>query len=75
MLYVPIHQADRLSRYVGAEDHEPTLNRLGTGEWVKTKEAARAAAEEVARDLLELYAKREHVLGHAFSPDTRGSMS
>ena len=46
MLYVPIHQADRLSRYVGSNDSEPTLNRLGTAEWSKAKEAAREAAEE-----------------------------
>src|SRR6185295_11525685 len=69
MLYVPIHQADRLSRYVGANDSEPTLNRLGTGEWSKAKEAAREAAEEVARELLELYASRESVQGFTFSPD------
>jgi len=70
MLYVPIHQADRLSRYVGADDREPTLSRLGSGEWQQQKEAARRAAEEVARELLELYAKRAHVKGYAFSPDT-----
>src|SRR5260221_8632772 len=70
MLYVPIHQADRLSRYVGAHDDEPTLNRLGGGEWNKTKEAAREAAEHVARELLELYAARAHVQGHAFGSDS-----
>ncbi len=70
MLYVPIHQADRLSRYVGADDSEPQLSRLGGGEWARTKEAARRAAEEVARELLALYASRKAVKGYAFSPDT-----
>jgi transcription-repair coupling factor (superfamily II helicase) len=70
VLFVPIHQADRLSRYVGVDDREPTLNRLGTPEWAKAKETARQAAEEVARELLELYAARSSVHGHAFSPDT-----
>ncbi len=69
ILYVPIHQADRLSRYVGAGDTEPTLSRLGSPEWARTKEAARAAAEEVARDLLDLYARRESIHGFAYSPD------
>ena len=70
LLYVPIHQADRLSRYVGADDRVPPLNRLGTQEWARTKENTRRAVEEVARELLELYAARASVVGHAFSPDT-----
>src|SRR5439155_19002854 len=37
ILYVPIHQADRLSRYVGSGDQEPTLSRLGSPEWARTK--------------------------------------
>ncbi|MCC7450268.1 MAG: transcription-repair coupling factor [Anaerolineae bacterium] len=69
-LYVPIHQADRLTRYVGADDQEPTLSKLGSSEWSKTKETAREAAEAVARELLELYARRANVHGHAFSPDS-----
>jgi len=69
-LYVPIHQADRLSRYIGASDRPPRLNRLGTAEWQMVKERAKRAAEDVARELLELYAARELAAGHAFSPDT-----
>jgi transcription-repair coupling factor (superfamily II helicase) len=69
MLYVPIHQADRLSRYVGADDHEPQLSRLGSSEWATAKAAAKRAAEEVARELLDLYARRSTLKGHIFSPD------
>jgi transcription-repair coupling factor (superfamily II helicase) len=69
-LYVPIHQADRLSRYIGADDRPPRLNRLGRTEWQIVKARAKQAAEFVARELLELYAARELATGHAFSPDT-----
>ena len=69
-LFVPIHQADRISRYVGADGGAPSLSRLGTSDWERAKEKTRQAVEEVARDLLELYARRQAVSGHAFSPDT-----
>ena len=69
-LYVPIHQADRLSRYVGADDRPPTLSKLGTPEWDRVKQSARAAVREIAVELLELYAARAQTVGHAFSPDT-----
>ncbi len=69
-LYVPIHQADRLSRYIGADDRLPPLNRLGTADWQMVKARAKQAAEAVARELLELYAARQLAEGHAFSPDT-----
>jgi len=68
-LYVPTHQADRLSRYIGADDRPPRLNRLGTTRWQMVKARAKRAAEEVARELLELYAARELAAGHAFAPD------
>jgi len=70
VLYVPIHQADRLSRYVGVDDAPPGLSRLGTQEWARTRSRTNEAVEQIARDLLELYAMRETVTGHAFSPDS-----
>jgi transcription-repair coupling factor (superfamily II helicase) len=69
-LFVPVHQADRLSRYVGPDGREPALSRLGGTEWRNTKSRVKEAVEEVAEDLLELYAQRQVVKGHAFSPDT-----
>ena len=69
-LYVPVYQADRLSRYVGVSDHSPRINRLGTAEWQQVKAKAKKAVEEIADDLLVLYASREVVAGHAFSMDT-----
>jgi transcription-repair coupling factor (superfamily II helicase) len=69
-LYVPIYQADRLARYVGADDHAPMLNRLGGADWNVVKRRAKRAIEDIAKELLEIYAKRELAPGHAFSPDT-----
>ena len=70
LLYVPIHQADRLSRYIGAEGGPPALNRLGSAEWGQTKQRARRAVQEVAAELLELYAKRQISEGHRFGADS-----
>jgi transcription-repair coupling factor (superfamily II helicase) len=69
-LYVPIHQADRLSRYVGVDDRSPYLHRLGTADWNTVKRRAKRAVEEIASELLEIYAAREVASGHAFSSDT-----
>jgi transcription-repair coupling factor (superfamily II helicase) len=69
-LYVPIHQADRLSRYVGIDERPPVLNRLGTADWSIVKRRAKRAVEEIATELLEIYAAREVTPGHAFAPDS-----
>jgi len=69
-LYVPIHQADRLSRYIGANEDEPQLSRLGTPEWSRVKAKTREEVEQKAQELLNLYATRETVTGHAFSTDS-----
>jgi transcription-repair coupling factor (superfamily II helicase) len=69
-LYVPIHQADRLSKYIGADDHAPEVHRLGTADWSQVRSKAKEAALEVARELLELYAVRELSPGFAFTADT-----
>jgi transcription-repair coupling factor (superfamily II helicase) len=69
-VYVPIHQVDRLTRYIGADERPPALSRLGSPEWTAARDKARRAAVEVARDLLNLYARRETAPGQAFSPDT-----
>ncbi|MBL8057159.1 MAG: hypothetical protein JNK29_10700, partial [Anaerolineales bacterium] len=69
-LYVPVYQADRLTKYVGAEDHPPALSRLGSTEWLTARSRAKQAAEEVARELLDLYARRELVAKRGFGPDT-----
>jgi len=69
-LFVPIHHADRLTRYVGADGHNPSISRLGGGGWQSTKQKVREAVQEVAGEMLELYAKRQVAEGYAFSSDT-----
>ncbi|MGD2179404.1 MAG: CarD family transcriptional regulator, partial [Anaerolineae bacterium] len=69
-LFVPIYQTDRLSRYVGADDRPPRLSELGKARWRDVKNRVKKATEEVARELLELYAARELTTGHAYRSDT-----
>lgn len=69
MLHVPIHHADRLSRYVGVDDSTPPLSKLGTSDWRQTRERTRKAIEDVAREMLALYARRETSPGFAFPAD------
>lgn len=73
-LYVPTDQIDRVGRYIGASDHSPTLSRLGSLEWVRSKEKARDSAEDIAEELLNIYAAREVVQGFAYSPDNTWQM-
>ena len=70
LLFVPIHHADRLTRYVGAEGQGPHISRLGGVTWQATKQKVREAVQEVAGELLELYASRQVAEGYAFSGDT-----
>ena len=69
-LYVPSEHLDRLSPYVAPGDDAPTLTRLGSQEWTRAKERAQRAAREMASELVALYAARQVLPGHAFSPDT-----
>ena len=69
-LYVPVHQADRLTRYVGAEGVEPALDRLGGQEWHEKKGRVKEAVLEIAQDMLDLYARRHVAKGYAFKGDT-----
>jgi transcription-repair coupling factor (superfamily II helicase) len=69
-LYVPLHQLDRVTRYVGSDDAPPRLDKLGSGQWEREKHKARGAAAELARDLLQLYAERELAHRPPFGKDT-----
>ena len=69
-LYVPVDQLDMLYKYSGATDKELKLNKLGGSEWDKTKQKVRAATQDMAKQLAELYAERERTKGFAFSEDT-----
>ena len=69
-IFVPIHQADRLNRYIGTGGEPPHPSRLGSTDWSQTKQSVREAVIKVAQDLLDLYAKRQTAVGHAFGPDS-----
>ncbi|MBE0477103.1 MAG: transcription-repair coupling factor [Coriobacteriia bacterium] len=69
-LYVPTEQLDRVSRYVGADASAPRVTRLDTADWSKATGKARKAVKKLAFDLVDLYARRSSVSGHAFGPDT-----
>lgn len=69
-LYVPLHHVDRINRYVGGDDLQPVLSKLGSGDWQVQRQKAKGAAAEVARELLQVYAERELAVGHSFGPDT-----
>jgi transcription-repair coupling factor (superfamily II helicase) len=67
-LYLPTEQLDAITKYTGGES--PRLNRLGTGEWEKSKAKAKKAVQDIAKDLIRLYSTRIRSEGFRFSPDT-----
>ena len=69
-LFVPIHHSDRVSRYLGADDRQPYMHRLGGAEWAAVRARAEKAVRDIARDLLELYALRELGAGTCLSRRT-----
>ena len=69
VVFVPIHQADRLTRYIGVDDKPPTLHRLGKPDWENVRNRIKKAVEEDARELLALYAERAEAPGFGFAPD------
>jgi transcription-repair coupling factor (superfamily II helicase) len=69
-LFVPVHQADRISLYIGPGNRQPKRSRLGSVDWKNKRSRTRQAVKEIAYDLLELYATRQTVKGFAFQKDT-----
>jgi transcription-repair coupling factor (superfamily II helicase) len=67
-LYLPVDRINLVQRYIGADGVEPRVDRLGTASWEKAKSRARAAVEEMAEELLKIYAARQVEQGFAFSP-------
>ncbi|HWF53423.1 MAG TPA: transcription-repair coupling factor [Solirubrobacteraceae bacterium] len=69
-VFMPVDQLAKISRYVGAGGEHPPLSKLGGTRWETIKARARKAAQELAGELLQLFAERKHREGHAFPPDT-----
>lgn len=68
-LFVPIDQADKVSKYIGSEELMPKLTRLGSAEWVTITNKVKKETQKIAKELLELYAKRRAASGFTFAPD------
>lgn len=69
-LFIPVDQLDMVQRYIGSEGKQPKINKLGGQEWSKAKAKVKRSVDEIAEDLVKLYAEREKVKGFQFDPDT-----
>ena len=69
LLYVSVHSLHKISKYSGKEGMVPMVNKLGSQEWDQKKKRAKRKVKEIARDLIELYAKRKSTSGFAFDED------
>lgn len=70
ILYVPIDQMDKVQKYIGSDAERVKLNKLGGTEWSKAKKKVRKEIEDMTKELVELYAKRESRKGYRFGKDT-----
>ena len=70
ILYVPTNQLDNIRKYIGGDEGGLKVNKLGNKEWIKTKARVKNNLREVAKELIELYAKREKAKGYAFPADS-----
>lgn len=69
LLYVPVTQLERVQKYVG-QSQNLKVNSLSGKEWINSKNKTKRAVEQIAKELVELYAKREHSKGYQYMPDT-----
>lgn len=67
---IPVEQIGLLQKYVGSEHKQPKVHKLGGTEWTRTKQKVQSSVEDIADELIGLYAKRQSEKGFSFSPDT-----
>lgn len=70
LLYVNIQSLHKISKYVGKDGTPPRINKLGTDAWEALKRKTKSKVKDIAKDLIELYAKRKATKGFAFSQDS-----
>lgn len=70
VIFVSLHSLHKISKYRGKEGEPPRINKLGTGAWNKIKEKTKNKVKDIARDLIQLYAKRRQEEGFSFAPDS-----
>lgn len=68
-LFVPVDKIDLIQKYIASEEKEPKLHKMGGAEWKKTRTKVSAAVQDIADDLIKLYAEREALRGFAFSEE------
>ncbi|MCI8621139.1 MAG: hypothetical protein HFJ50_05295 [Clostridia bacterium] len=70
ILYIPTDSLDSIRKYIGGGEKAPKINKLGGKDWENTKNKVKSNLREVAKNLIELYAKRQKIQGFAFDKDT-----
>ncbi len=70
LLYVNIHSLHKISKYSGREGTPPVVSKLGSGEWETKKAKVKKKVKDIAKELIDLYAKRKQAPGYAFAPDS-----
>jgi transcription-repair coupling factor (superfamily II helicase) len=68
-LYVPIDDLHLVQKFIGGEKYKPKVDKLGTQYWINTKKRVKKNVEDIAKDLIELYAEREIAEGHQYPPE------
>lgn len=70
LLYLSIHSLHKISKFTGQEGNAPSISKLGSPEWENKKKKAKKQVKDIAKDLINLYAKRKQAPGYQFSPDS-----
>ena len=70
VLYIKTNQLDSIRKYMTSSDNPPKLNKMGSKEFANTKAKVKAQLKDIAKGLIELYAKRKNAVGYSFSKDT-----
>ena len=70
VVFVSVHSLHKISRYRSKDGEPPKINKLGSKTWQNLKNSTKAKVKDIAKDLIQLYAKRKSAKGFAFSPDT-----
>ena len=70
VVFVSVHSLHKISRFRSKEGEAPRVNKLGSKTWGNLKQAAKSRVKDIAKELIQLYAKRRASKGFAFSPDT-----
>ncbi|HET7580834.1 MAG TPA: transcription-repair coupling factor [Bacillales bacterium] len=68
-LYIPVEQIDQVQKYIGSEEKDPKVYKLGGNDWKRVKKRVQSSVQDIADDLIELYAEREASKGFAYSKD------